>query len=120
MVRKVGDYALFLNPLRYDPDAALKRKVMFGDKASIPAQEAASGKTGSGITRDYRNNEVLAAWRYIPTLGWGIVAKIDLQEVLIPVITVSALRGISRDMSLRLCCLAPLMTILSCIVTTQP
>ena len=86
VVRKEGDHILFLNSLRHDPDAALKRRTYFGDKTSIPAQESISGRIGSGIVRDYRNEKVLSAWRYIPTLGWGIVAKIDLQEVLAPVI----------------------------------
>lgn len=87
VARKEGDYLLFLNPLRFDPDAALKRKVYSGDKTLIPAQEADSGKISSGIVKDYRGKEVVAAWRYIPVLGWKIVAKIDLREVLIPVIT---------------------------------
>ncbi len=85
VVRQEGDHILFLNPLLHDPQAALKRKASFGDKAAIPAQEAASGRVGSGIVRDYRNEIVLGAWRYIPTLSWGIVVKIDLQEVLIPI-----------------------------------
>ncbi len=87
VVRKAGDHVLFLNPLRYDPNAALVRKVKFGDKTSILAQEAASGKIGSGIATDYRNKEALSAWCYMPILGWGIVAKIDLEEVLAPVTT---------------------------------
>ncbi len=86
VVRKKGDYALFLNPLRHDLNTALKRKVKFGNKTSIPAQEAANGRIGSGIAIDYRNKEALSAWRYIPALDWGIVAKIDLDEVLAPII----------------------------------
>ncbi len=87
VVRKERDHVLFLNPLRHDPDAALKRKAYFKDKIAIPALEAASGRNGSGVVKDYRDKEVLGAWRYLPTLGWGLVAKIDWQEVLAPVVT---------------------------------
>jgi signal transduction histidine kinase len=85
VVRKEGDYVLFLNPLRHNPDSALQKMVRFGDELAIPAQNAASGGTGSCQMRDYRNVEVIAAWSYLPTLDWGIVAKIDLREVLAPV-----------------------------------
>ena len=39
-----------------------------------------SGKTGSGQLLDYRGEKVIAAWRYIPSLDWGMVAKIDTKE----------------------------------------
>jgi signal transduction histidine kinase len=38
------------------------------------------GRTGSGQSIDYRGKKVIAAWRYIPSLGWGLVAKIDTKE----------------------------------------
>jgi signal transduction histidine kinase/DNA-binding response OmpR family regulator len=80
-----GDHALFINTLRYDPDAALKRKVIFGSSNAIPTQEAVQGRGGSGISVDYRDREVIAAWRYIPSLEWGLVAKIDTEEAFAPI-----------------------------------
>lgn len=81
IVRKDGNDAVFLNPLRHDPEAALKRRVTFGSSKAVPAQLALQGKTGSGIALvDYRGMEVLAAWRFIPSLGWGLVSKIDAEE----------------------------------------
>jgi signal transduction histidine kinase len=80
IVQKIGQEVIFLNPLRYDKNAALKRKVALNDKIALPAIAAAQGFNGSGITRDYRNKEVISAWRYIPSRNWGLVAKIDASE----------------------------------------
>ncbi|MGD9079554.1 MAG: ATP-binding protein, partial [Desulfobacterales bacterium] len=85
IAKKVGNQALFLNPLRHDPDAALKRKVVFGERHAIPIQQALKGNNGSGLSVDYRRQKVIAAWRYIPSLGWGMVAKIDISEAFEPV-----------------------------------
>ncbi|MGB5746620.1 MAG: ATP-binding protein [Desulfobacterales bacterium] len=87
IAKKAGNQTVFLNPLRHDPVAALKKKVVFGEKQAIPVQEALKGNNGSGISVDYRGQEVLAAWRYIPSLDWGVVAKIDLAEAFEPVTT---------------------------------
>ena len=87
IARKEGDAALFLNPMRYDPDAALKRKAVFGQSQATPIQEALKGKAGHGITIDYRGQKVIAAWRHMPLLDWGIVAKIDVSEAYEPATT---------------------------------
>ncbi len=78
--RKEGDGALFLSPLRHDPDAALKKKVSFKQKIAFPTQNAVQGNNGSGVAYDYRGVEALAAWRYIPSLRWGLVTKIEAAE----------------------------------------
>ena len=78
--KKIGNHLEFLNPLRHDPQAALNRKVSFGEPAAYPSQQAVQGKTGAGIAIDYRGKKVIAAWRYIPSLDWGLVAKIDASE----------------------------------------
>ncbi|MGD8521217.1 MAG: cache domain-containing protein [Desulfobacterales bacterium] len=85
IVKKNGNQALFLNPLRHDPDAALKRTVVFGERQAICLQEALKGNRGCGVSVDYRGQEVIAAWRYIPSLDWGMVAKIDVSEAFEPV-----------------------------------
>ena len=87
IVKKEGDEALFLNPLRHDPDAALMRKAVFGENQAIPIQEALTGHAGYGFSVDYRGKKVIASWRYIPVLDWGIVAKIDAAEVYEPAAT---------------------------------
>lgn len=77
--------ALFLNPLRHDKNAALNRKAIFGNESAKPLLEASKGKTGSGFLTDYRGEEVIAVWRYIPSFNWGLVAKIDESEAFEPV-----------------------------------
>ena len=85
IARKAGDKALFLNPLRHDSGAALKRTAIIGERQAIPIQEALKGNDGFGLSVDYRSKEVIAAWRHIPTLNWGMVAKIDVAEAFEPV-----------------------------------
>lgn len=77
---KIGNEAVFVNPLRHDPDAAFKRKVVIGSKDAIPIQKAVQGIEGLGLSIDYRGKKILAAWRYIPLLRWGMVVKIDTEE----------------------------------------
>jgi two-component system sensor kinase len=79
------EYALFLSDLRFEPGSALIKKFAIGGPAGIPAQRAALGLDGSGLELDYRGTKTLAAWRPISGLGWGLVEKIDLNEVLSPV-----------------------------------
>ena len=47
----------------------------------IPMRQALSGIESGGIVKDYRGIEVVAAWRYLPELRWGMVVKIDADEV---------------------------------------
>ena len=78
--KKEGNKAIFLNPLRHDRDAALKRKVLIGSESAIPVQEAVQDIEGSGLSIDYRAKEIIAVWRHVPSLQWGLVAKIDTSE----------------------------------------
>jgi signal transduction histidine kinase len=91
IVRREGDSVLFLSPINDDPDAALKKKAPLNDKLAYAAQKAALGETGSGIATDYRGTEVLAAWRYLPSLRWGLVTKINATEAFAPVRTLQVI-----------------------------
>lgn len=51
-----------------------------------PTIRALNKSEGTIIARDYAGREVLAAYRYIPELDWGIVAKVDMNEVRDPFI----------------------------------
>ncbi|MDD5408715.1 MAG: PAS domain S-box protein [Candidatus Omnitrophica bacterium] len=84
--RKLGNDIVYLNPLKHNPQAAFKLKIAMGGSLGGPIQEAVQGKSGFGSLLDYRGNKVIAAWDFIPFLGWGIVAKIDTQEALAEVI----------------------------------
>ncbi len=83
---RIGNDAVFLNPLRHDPDAAFKRRLTIGSEYGVPIQQAVQGKKGRGVFDDYRGEEVLAAWRYLPHLRLGMVVKQDTAEAYAPVL----------------------------------
>jgi signal transduction histidine kinase len=74
-----GD-ALLINPLRFDPAAALTLRVD-NDDVQTPIIQALlkNEKTFTNIV-DYRGVPVLAVTRYIEGVDWGLVAKIDKAE----------------------------------------
>ena len=76
----VGNAAVVMTPLRHDPRAAFRRKVVMGDTRALPVQNALRGGKGNGIYQDYRGVRVLAAWRYLPHLRMGMVVKKDASE----------------------------------------
>jgi PAS domain S-box-containing protein len=80
IARKEAESVVFLSPLHLDPDAVLKRTASFHAATGMPAQKAVQGENGSGVTLDYGDREVLAAWRYIPSLRWGLVTKMEAKE----------------------------------------
>ena len=53
IVRREGNTAMFLSPLRSDPQAALTKKVPYSSSQAYPAQRASRGEAGSGIALDY-------------------------------------------------------------------
>lgn len=82
VARLEGDHtALVMAPLKYDPDAALKRKIPLNNPPSSDAmRNALNGESGGALTVDYRGKDVVAAWRYLPRMQWGIVVHIDVDE----------------------------------------
>lgn len=78
--QKMGDSIVFINALRFDKDAAFKRKVFFGSDIALPMQYALQKKESYGASIDYRGVPIIAVWRYIPDLDWGIVVKVDSAE----------------------------------------
>lgn len=72
--------ALALTDLRWRTDAPL-RLTLSGE----PAILASRGRTGVGEERDYRGVPVVAAYTFISTPGWGLVAKQDVAEIDSPV-----------------------------------
>jgi signal transduction histidine kinase/CheY-like chemotaxis protein/HAMP domain-containing protein len=77
LVNKDG---LALNELRWHRNAPLKLKIM-----AKPALMASHGRSGITEAGDYRGEDILAAYTYIPRTRWGFVAKQDLKEVYRPV-----------------------------------
>lgn len=73
--------AVIQNPLRFNPDAAFKLKIANNSANSHSFLEAVQQRTGTGEDTDYRGKEVLASWRYLPKQNWGLVLKIDKNEI---------------------------------------
>lgn len=83
LVKREGDSVLFLNELRHRKNTD-DRLLLPLTKTDMPAVQAVLGKEGNFEGVDYRNAPVLSATKIIPGTQWGMVAKIDTSEVLIP------------------------------------
>ncbi len=80
--------ALVMAPLKFDPEAALERRIPLNQLPFSEAiQHALSGHSGDGITVGHHQKEVVAAWRYLPRMKWGIVVHVDLDEAFASVYT---------------------------------
>lgn len=92
VARRIGDSMAFEVPLRHAPDGSLDTLPIDGPSAE-PMQMALSGQTGTMVGRDYRGETVLAAYRPVPELDLGLVAKIDVAEIRAPYVRTSFLAG---------------------------
>ncbi|MGH8064790.1 MAG: HAMP domain-containing protein [Candidatus Entotheonellia bacterium] len=81
-----GNDAVFITPTRHDPDAAFQRTVPIGSALGRPIQEAIQARKGSGLAVDYRGQEILAIWQYVPYLRAGMVVQIETAEAFGPVV----------------------------------
>lgn len=80
---KAGD-ALFFTPLRFDASAALSRAIPLSS-TNVPIVVAINGEETvlyGKDTVDYRGKNVVAVTRYIDSLEWGIVVKMDTSEIM--------------------------------------
>jgi len=78
--QRTGDTVTVTNPLRHAPDAAFKMQIPLGSDQATAAQRAASGDRGYGNVRDYRGEDVVSAWCYLPSFRWGMNVKQDAKE----------------------------------------
>ena len=86
LVKRVGNSVRYLTPMRTKAGPEFDKSLAYGDKRGVPGQLASSGQTGAGVSADYRGVEVVAAWRYVPGVAWGLVAKTDSVEAFAPII----------------------------------
>lgn len=83
-IRGPDNEAVFAMPLKYDPDAAFVRTVQ-PDRLDVPITQALlNHETVMPNAPDYREKRVMAVTRYLQELDLGLVAKIDVDEVLLP------------------------------------
>jgi len=83
LIRRDGNDALFLNELRFNPDAALTLRYPL-KRTTLPAVKAVLGQTGVVEGVDYRGEPVLADVRAVPDSPWFLVSKMDTAEVYAP------------------------------------
>ncbi len=87
--RKIGKTISFISKRRHI-DNSNKTENSIDDtlpllsKRALPMRYALSGESGSVIGPDYRGVDVLAGYSPIKGLNWGVVVKIDLNEVQAP------------------------------------
>ena len=72
--------AVIINRLRHNTELSSQQFVKIGADKGLPIQKAVVGDRSSGVAIDYRDEQVIAAWRYLPELDMGIVLKIDTRE----------------------------------------
>jgi PAS domain S-box-containing protein len=80
LLRKEGDSILYLNQLKYAPNAALRLRQQLTDR-SLPPLDAVNGKLESFEGKDYAGRNVIADISSIKGTPWLMVAKIDKSEV---------------------------------------
>jgi signal transduction histidine kinase len=85
-----GNSIVYLIEHRYK-DFSHPKPVPMNSKLAEPMQRALLGQSGSMVGLDYRGIKVLAAYEPIAGLKWGIVAKVDLDELRIPFARAGAL-----------------------------
>lgn len=83
--QRSGDSIQFILKQRYFDDKH-QISVPWRSTHAEPMRRALNGKTGVDVILDYRGVPVLAAYQPMPNLGWGIVAKIDMDEIRAPYI----------------------------------
>ena len=81
MKKDKGFYFITLDKKNGSP---LQHFYNFGSNKAIPMQLAFQGKIGTVIADDYDNIEVLAAYAPVASLNFGVVAKMDMEEVRAP------------------------------------
>jgi two-component system, NtrC family, sensor kinase len=76
----VGESIVFTTSTRHDLKAAFNRTINISQEKSHPLNLASQGIKGTGIKIDYRGQETIATWRYLPSLNAGLLVKIDTSE----------------------------------------
>ena len=86
LFRHDGDQALFLSPLRHQPDAALQLRLPVAESRLLAAQilrgDVAPDSVVEGV--DYRQASAMGVGKAIPGTDWFLLAKLDRNELYAP------------------------------------
>ena len=85
LVRPEGDRVLFLSRLLFLGNAPLKLLAGADSPIALAAQRAEMGATDAFHSTDYSRQSVIAAYRQIEPVGWGLVVKQAESEAFAPV-----------------------------------
>ena len=81
LAKKDGLNIVFLAPTRHDADLAFKKRALSTDQP-IAIQASVLGQEGTGTGIDYHGNKIVGAWQFIPKLDWGMLIKINQDEIM--------------------------------------
>lgn len=85
LAQQAQDRVFYTSHLRYLVNDSPLNQISI-EKVAMPMRQALSGKRGQDLSVDYAGHDVVAAWRYLPSLHWGMVVKIDAKEALAPLL----------------------------------
>ncbi|MDW8209506.1 MAG: PAS domain S-box protein [Cytophagales bacterium] len=81
LTKLVGNKLDYINKPRLSSFPLLTQSTIVDEINPDPTYLAAIGEAGFGIMQDYRDKKTYAIWRYLPRVEWGLVVKIDLDEL---------------------------------------
>ncbi len=110
--QKRGDNVVFLTTLKYAPGIPRRISVPLSSTGAEPMRLALKGQNGTIIGLDYRGKDVVAAYRYIPSMEWGLVAKIDKEEIFLPITRL-------RDFTVLLGCISSMAVIVIVFISSD-
>ncbi|MCU0392825.1 MAG: PAS domain S-box protein [Thermoflexibacter sp.] len=79
--RLSGNKIEFINKPRNSEYSLLTYSVLIDDENSEALEKAVKKMNGYGFAKDYRDKLTLSNWVYLPTVSWGLVVKIDKDEI---------------------------------------
>jgi PAS domain S-box-containing protein len=92
LTQRQDDDIVFLLAHRHE-EHVMPAPVPFDAQLAEPARRALAGASGTVVGLDFRGVEVLAAYAPVPTLGLGVVTKIDLSAIHAPFLRAGGLAG---------------------------
>ncbi len=81
LTRLYKDRAVYLNHSRHLGADVLSKTIVIGGSQQKAAQKSVEKDRGVIVDEDYRGKKTLAAWNYVPATDWGIITKIDTEEI---------------------------------------
>lgn len=80
LVRKDGDNVLFLNPLRFNPSAAVSLRIPLS-RTDVLAVKAVRGAYGIVEGVDYRGHVNIGFVQSVPDSPWFLITRMDREEI---------------------------------------